>query len=431
MGLEQIVNVNISRSAATISRAGFGVPMILGQHTRFGERIRYYTSLAGMVSDGFLTSDAEYKAAAALMAQPIKVTRFGIGRRTAPVAQVLTVDVTTVANATLYTVTINGVLCNYTSDADATATEIRDGLIAAINGSSQASKVTAALVDADSFTVTSDVLGEAFSFAVTANLTGTLTTPNNGPAEDIQAVRDEDDDWYALMLTSRTVADIRLTAAHIEGLRKLFLACNEDAAVLTGVSTDIASVLEAANYFRTAFLWSGDQENFTESRLAGARLPLDPGSETWNFAQLAGGTPDLLTAGQITNLENKKANYFQTVAGVSIVQNGQVAGGEWIDVIRGIDWLQARISERVYGVLISVPKVPYTDAGVAQIQMALEAQLTEAVRVGLLSSYTVSVPKVADVDPADRQARLLPDVTFNGTLAGAVHAVEINGTVSV
>jgi hypothetical protein len=40
-------------------------------------------------------------------------------------------------------------------------------------------------------------------------------------------------------------------------------------------------------------------------------------------------------------------------------------------------------------------------------------------------------PKVKDVSSADRANRVLPDVTFSATLAGAIHAVEILGTISV
>ncbi|ALF52244.1 hypothetical protein ACX27_04265 [Nostoc piscinale CENA21] len=49
------------------------------------------------------------------------------------VRQVNTVTVGTAANSTAYGLIIDGILIDYTSDATATATEIRDGLIAAVN----------------------------------------------------------------------------------------------------------------------------------------------------------------------------------------------------------------------------------------------------------------------------------------------------------
>ena len=44
---------------------------------------------------------------------------------------------------------------------------------------------------------------------------------------------------------------------------------------------------------------------------------------------------------------------------------------------------------------------------------------------------TITVLKVADVSQADKANRNLPDITFNATLAGAIHKVTVRGTVSV
>ena len=43
----------------------------------------------------------------------------------------------------------------------------------------------------------------------------------------------------------------------------------------------------------------------------------------------------------------------------------------------------------------------------------------------------VTVPKAADVPPTDKANRILRDVKFTATLAGAIHAVVIRGKVSV
>ena len=61
----------------------------------------------------------------------------------------------------------------------------------------------------------------------------------------------------------------------------------------------------------------------------------------------------------------------------------------------------------------------------------IEGRLELAVTQGILSEYEVTVPLVADIDPADKAVRNLPDVNFTGVLAGAIHTVEIAGTISV
>jgi phage tail sheath gpL-like len=92
-----------------------------------------------------------------------------------PVATFQVISITwTRTNNTTYTVVINGVTCSYTSDASATDAEISAGLSAAINNNVGAA-VTA--TNAKPVVVTSDVLGQAFTYSGT-NVTITLTTAN-------------------------------------------------------------------------------------------------------------------------------------------------------------------------------------------------------------------------------------------------------------
>ena len=435
MGLESIVNVVITKGTKTVSQAGFGVPMILGQHTRFAERIRFYTSFAGVQAD-FQSTDAEYKAANAIFAQAKKPVKIAIGRRTAPTIQTIR-WAPTVANNATYTVTINGLLHTYISDANATAQEIIDGLVALINAGAQASFVTASNFGPDThLQVVTDFIGEPFTFANSGNLTASVFVAHNGVDSDLAAIDLENPtkDWYCLLLTSRIVQDIRVAASTIEAQRRIFLACSEDADVITSATTDIATFLKGKNYMRTAYLWCADQESFPEAAWAGLVLPENPGSETWKFKTLAGITASVLTATQETNASGKNANIYTTVAGIAITSEGKMAGGEFIDITRGIDWLQARIQERVFSRLANSVKIPYTDQGVGIIEAEIRAQLLQAVGVGLLANNpepTVTVPKVSTVSPVDKAARLLPDVKFDATLAGAIHAVNITGLVSV
>ena len=101
-------------------------------------------------------------------------------------AQVTTVTIASENNTTLYTVTINGVALDFTSDASGTFAEIQAGLLAAINDSAfngvgLAFDVTAAAGTATTIVITADVEGAQFTCTVTATiLTVALTTPHSG-----------------------------------------------------------------------------------------------------------------------------------------------------------------------------------------------------------------------------------------------------------
>jgi hypothetical protein len=125
---------------------------------------------------------------------------------------------------------------------------------------------------------------------------------------------------------------------------------------------------------------------------------------------------------------------IETVAGRKVTFGGKVGGGEWIDIIHGLDWLHARIGERCFGLFASAAdkKIGFTDKGIARVHAELRAQLTEASSEpsNLLESFTTSVPKASALSSSQRGTRVLPNVTFSATVQGAIHAVNIAGTVA-
>lgn len=433
MSIEQVVNVTITRQAQGVSRQGFGIPLIVGPTAAWAELTRTYASLEEVVAD-FATSDPEYLAARAVFSQSPKPRSVVIGRRTPDIAQVDSVNVVTVADATTYTVTINGVPFSIVSGVGATATTIRDQLIAAINAGAE--PVTAAIVDADTLGLTADVAGDGFTKAVTANLSITAVTANYNVGNAILDIKEENDEWYMLVLTSHSTHDIMNAAATIETMRRMFSAASLDANCLVPASTtDPLYRLSALNYARTFCMYHEDPDaEYPEAAWDGRVLPDDPGSETWKFKTLAGVTASRLTTTEQNAVTGKNGNLYMGIGGVDITREGTVADGEFIDVIRFVDWLEARMEERIYQRLVDSEKIPYTDRGIAVIEAEVRAQLRDGIAVGGLSddpAPTVTVPKVADVDPADRRARVFGDLTFSATLAGAIHEVLISGRVSV
>jgi hypothetical protein len=169
---------------------------------------------------------------------------------------------------------------------------------------------------------------------------------------------------------------------------------------------------------------------------------IQPGGETWANKKLAGVTADGLTEGQYKAITKKNGNTFERFRNVSITQNGKVAAGEWIDVIRFRDWLQEEITVNVFNALVNRDKVPYTDEGIAII----EAQVRQALELGVTRGgiapdeydedgntnygYTISVPLAANISANQKASRVLNDVEFTARLAGAIHVVNITGSLT-
>jgi len=319
--------------------------------------------------------------------------------------------------------------------APADTSEVATGLMTLINSGTE--PVTASLTGTspnENLKLTADNAGQSFATSVTSNLTMVHTTANVGVQTDLDnivASGDLGNDWYALCLISRNDSDILDAAAWIEANKKMFIACSSAAGIIAATTTDIASALSDAAYDRTALIYSSDEANYPDAAWLGKMLPKDPGSATWNLKTLAGITKDELTDTQITNLKDKNANYYIEIGGVNVTQNGNVASAEWIDVIRGIDWIEARSQENIYSLLVAVDKISFTNAGIDQVTNKLEEILVQAVTRGILEEYDITRPLASSFTQSQKQSRQLTGIEFTGTLAGAVHKVTIVGKVSV
>lgn len=282
---------------------------------------------------------------------------------------------------------------------------------------------------------------KAFSQAISPKQVGIGKYTNSGSlVTDIQAIQGVSDLWYGLSVTSNLAADIEAVAAYIETQLKVFVGASSDAAIITSSSVDVASVLKGLAYKRSALLYSAQANKGPDAAWLGGQLPQVPGASTWKFKQLVGITPDIFTATQrnyaigVPGTPGKNCNIYETVGGVGITEEGTMAGGQFIDLTVGIDWLTSTMKTNVFSLLVNALKIPYTDQGAAIIQNGVFQTLRQGVANGLIdgsSPITVTVPSVLSVSTTLRAERVLPNVNFSCRLAGALHFVQINGTVTV
>jgi Protein of unknown function (DUF3383). len=253
----------------------------------------------------------------------------------------------------------------------------------------------------------------------------------------LNAIANENNDWYGIVVDQALVSSFADVASWVETAKKFAIFWITDVnAYDPSKSTDLASVLKLANRNRSAVVWHATPAggaDYPDAAWMGEGFPYEPGTSTWAYKTLNGVTPDTLLASQETALKNKNCNYYMTVGGVSITQEGKVASGEYIDIIIGTDWIEARLREAVYSALVNNRKIPYDDTGIAMIEGLVKGVLNEAASKGILQadSIAVTVPKYADIPQADKLARKLPDVKFSALYQGAIHSVTINGTISV
>lgn len=207
-------------------------------------------------------------------------------------------------------------------------------------------------------------------------------------------------------------------------------------------TTGISSSPVSDAMLRTAVIHATAENDCVNCAYASRFLSYDPGSEQWCFKSLSMVSAQGLSTTDIASLETRNISYYTTVGSKAMVQGGKVSVGEWIDTIRFRDWLKTEIQSKVLNLLLGLPKVPYTDQGIALVQNAVIDALEEGVRAGGIvqdassddgeasRAYTVTVPRAADLDAATRKSRRLTGVTWTAQLAGALIAAKIGGTLN-
>lgn len=446
--LDRIANVQINLRTQAITEQSFSDMIIVGDHVLSPGRTMIITGADELLDLGMSENDPLYLAASDAFSALPSINQIFIGRRQ---VNSVAIAVGTVVEGNVYTTRLQWYANNalqtatatYTADDNDLPADVATGLAAAIN----ATAVNAtAVATAGSVALTSDTAGQAFGVTTTGNLTMTSQASTESLTQALAAASAESGNWYGIVITSRAEADVFSAAAWAEANEKLFTTSSDDPGIIdAAITTDLASRLQQSQYFRATVEYSANADTeYPEATLMSNRFTYYPGQETWANVQLPGQTYDNLSEGQANAAHNKNATTLELFRNFAITQGGKVAAGEWIDVIRLRDALVDQIKVSVVSAMINIDggKVPYIDDGIQVIGNALRGPLDLNVRRGglapeeldengkVIPSYTISLPLASQVPFNDKANRILRDVKFTARLAGAIHAVEIKGSLS-
>lgn len=238
-------------------------------------------------------------------------------------------------------------------------------------------------------------------------------------------------DWYYLLSTNRTLADVTAIAdaVDLDNSRIFFTASSS--------KTDLAAI-KAKKYSRTAVMYHEDITNCPDAAWVGAVGSKEAGSATWKFKGLKG-----IAAMDITRTEREAihalgANTYVTKAGDDQTSEGKTVSGEYIDIVQSKDWLTLNIELGVQKLFYRTDKVSYDNGGISQIEAVVKTNLMRADKQGMIAHdddnlplYGTTFQTRAQTDPADREQRVYNGGKFNFELAGAIHQTKITGLIKL
>lgn len=296
--------------------------------------------------------------------------------------------------------------------------------------------MAATVTDTTNVTLTG-VAGQVTLVEVTAGaISVDDTTADPGISTDFAACVAEDPDFYGVLVDHNGPAEVLALAATIESHanRYLLMAVASESGCFDGDSiTDVLYTLKDLLRYRAAPIVHPVFGVSAAAAWMGNGIAYTAGTVTWALREVVGLPTYTLTSEQRTAVLAKNGTLLETNAGRTHTVGGKVSGGEWVDIIHGIDRLHARMSERVFGALLAVSqdsKAPFTDAGIHLVDTEIRGQLKSDEAIGFLDAgWSTSAPRASSYTAAQRRSRVVSGLTWTAAPQGAIHAVEIAGTI--
>ena len=412
--LTPIVDVTVLAGPALGSPPTFNQGLIIGSSAVIPTvgtgvlRLRQYTSLAGMVTDGFTTSEPEYLAAQLYFSQTPSPEYVWIGRQ----------NLTALANGALDAPGTGYAVGDVGTIAGGTAGKLATYEVLTITGGGGTGPVGtfAILTGGDGYTA---AVGVATT-ATTGSGTGLTITTTGDVGESalsaFTACRNANSTWYAGMVCSTADADINAIAAYAEAAtpQTFFYAVTSDANVLNGVTGNVAAVLKGDNYQHTALIYSTTQGGaasnnaYAEAAAMGLEMGLNTQLPNSYFTMwgkvLVGVTAEPITQAQINSINGNNCNvYVGYVNQYTLFQPGITPSGVYIDQVLNRAILQANLQYGLMNLLVSVAAVPQTDPGEQQLIHVCNTVCQAAVETGYLAQNGTyeGVQPVINLYPGD------------------------------
>lgn len=436
------VQVVITRETRAVTQAGFGLPLIVD--TDGAVAYALCQSLDDVVAAGFDSATEVYKIVAKLFAQsprPPAVAVAGVETTVAQAEVVLTSDgggivtITATPGGVYDGLAGNGWIARVVNEGDAglavSLNPLAKWIVINLGGSTASDdEIAAAFAGVTGWGAISASAGD-FTVLADTGLEAVTEDGAGGVGAALSELTQTRNDWYFLLCPDQDAATVDELAAWAAANRKLYFVS------MTKAGFDALSP-ETLEYDRAVVLvHQNAATEYPAEAWVGRCAPQPAGSITWKFKTLSGVTASGYTVDQVTSITGSGGNVIVSQGGILHTTDGTTLHGDFIDIIRCQDYLEASIQESVFRLLTTATKIPYTDAGIAQVVSAIETVMMQAVSHGIIATssgvplYTIEYPTREDIPVESRANRTLPDIYFVVILAGAVHRVEIAGVLQV
>lgn len=462
--LKPVVDVYYNLGKISSVRSGFNLGAILGTSNVIPSSTRglVFDSVDSMISYGFANDAPEVAAATVYFAAESKPAQLWVGRW--------------VKESTYSTVTYNGPISNgnivtigetsYTiGDGTDDTITISDLVTAAQTAGATTAQSTASTLNLVFTASTAGSEGTPTILTVAQGSGGSVSQVISVAGEDaesplaaVQAARNSNKEWYAIAFTEELGdSDSKAVANYIESTNNstpsTYFLHSSSSAITSGSEGNLFQVLKGLNLSRT--IGTASSQPYTHIGIMGYAMGQTRNtansSYTLGLKTVPGTLSDDYTSQQVANVESTKGNvYINRGAYYDIYEKGTVFSGAYYDEIIQLDKLCNNLQLDIMDLLVSNPKLPQTNNGMARILATMEKRCQEAVKIGfvapgqwngsdilnlntgdyLANGYLIQSESFESQSQADRDARIAPYSYIALKLAGAIQSVVVQVDVN-
>jgi len=261
------------------------------------------------------------------------------------------------------------------------------------------------------------------------HLTGTI---GEHLVQLLNTVVDSNNDWFGLVATDYSIDTIENLSTWIDTQEKIYAVTTDDLAELI--------YSQIVNSDNTIIAYHDDlpNANYVAECLLAHLLVRTIGSTTGKFRQLQGILEANVPITDLIELHNNNVLSYIEKMGVLQTTEGKVSSGEYIDVILGTYFIQFRMEEELAMLAINIPKIPYSNEGIALLSSVAEKILKLATAQGIILEdddgngvYEITIVRREDTSVADIANRVYNGISWTAVLAGAIHEGTITGVLTL
>lgn len=401
--LSDIVNVTVLVQPVAPVVPTFNVGLIFGPTAVIpaAQRVRTYTGLTAMLSDGFLVSSPEYLAASEYFGQAIPPQSLIVGRQ--DLTSIATFAMGSGASGTSYVV---GDIITIVQGPAAGGTL----KVLAVNGSGA---ITSASLNTPG-TGYSVASGLVVTGGAGSGATVNILTIGDTPLLALIACRSASPIWWGAYSTAAITADHQAIAAYVQTLvgTTMYFYNTADVNVPTGGAGNIFAFMKAASYNRVYGVYSTTQGGafpnniYSGAAALGTAMGLNTGLANSFFTMFGkvevGIATEPLSETQVGVIAGNNGNMYLNFGGVyTLMTSGKVGNGQFMDEVLNLDMLTAGIQFNVMNQLTQNPAIPQTDAGQTQLIHAVNQAAQASQLRGFIATGKWTGVQIISLAPGD------------------------------